>query len=175
MRGTLPSFPKRASFLGIIPAYAGNTGVQSGSAALGRDHPRVCGEHTLLLLGAGPGVGSSPRMRGTRTAVTSPCPTSRIIPAYAGNTASDCCHIGAPRDHPRVCGEHTLISHDIPTYAGSSPRMRGTRYKGGKCRSYVGIIPAYAGNTAAGSIGLSGARDHPRVCGEHYTRHAVCI
>ncbi len=46
MRGTRCGARERQDIGGIIPAYAGNTGVRFESAALGRDHPRVCGEHT---------------------------------------------------------------------------------------------------------------------------------
>ena len=51
---------------GIIPAYAGSTGSRCRSRCLERDHPRVCGEHSI------PGVFVMFRMR--------------IIPAYAGST-----------------------------------------------------------------------------------------
>ena len=47
--------------------------------------------------------------------------------------------------------------------------MRGTH---GRRRIHVrrnGIIPAYAGNTPRLSNGGMEQRDHPRVCGEHYT------
>ena len=50
---------------------------------------------------------------------------------------------------------------------GSSPRMRGAH--GGK-RDLVTIpriIPADAGSTNFGVIGLDGVQDHPRGCGEH--------
>ena len=51
--------------------------------------------------------------------------------------------------------------------AGSSPRMRGTLGVSVRRNVGHGIIPAYAGNTEAGSSFLITPRDHPRVCGEH--------
>ena len=45
MRGTLDQRHHRNGRLGIIPAYAGNTSVPSGTIIPSRDHPRVCGEH----------------------------------------------------------------------------------------------------------------------------------
>ena len=48
--------------------------------------------------------------------------------------------------------------------------MRGTRTV---CAVHIppaGIIPAYAGNTAASLPALGYAGDHPRVCGEHSIR-----
>ena len=37
----------------------------------------------------------------------------------------------------------------------------------------MGIIPAYAGNTAATSTTAEACRDHPRVCGEHMMSHGI--
>ena len=73
----------------------------------------------------------------------------------------------APRDHPRVCGEHYKHRGSITPNPGSSPRMRGTRAvcDGESCR--IRIIPAYAGNTGLVHVRHSGNGDHPRVCGEH--------
>ena len=34
--------------LGIIPAYAGSTGLAKEARSCTRDHPRVCGEHLNL-------------------------------------------------------------------------------------------------------------------------------
>ena len=53
---------------------------------------------------------------------------------------------------------------------GSSPRMRGTQTHPRHQRSTRGIIPAYAGNTGSARTLRRSARDHPRVCGEHWER-----
>ena len=45
MRGTLPSKRESMCSLGIIPAYAGNTGEHQKRRCFRWDHPRVCGEH----------------------------------------------------------------------------------------------------------------------------------
>ena len=86
MRGTpvLRSF--RGLRMGIIPAYAGNTGRQSCRPFWRRDHPRVCGEHSQSVGQLQPWVGSSPRMRGTRVMQCDDRACGGIIPAYAGNT-----------------------------------------------------------------------------------------
>ena len=65
MRGTLYYCRYRGSLRGIIPAYAGNTDPNTVSGYVARDHPRVCGEHDLLVEVDGVLPGSSPRMRGT--------------------------------------------------------------------------------------------------------------
>ena len=131
----------------IIPAYAGSTIIPRAASSFSR--------------------GSSPRMRGARLERTDTMKEIGIIPAYAGSTAS-CSACGkAPRDHPRVCGEHLLTPKRLHRTVGSSPRMRGARQGQGAVRLARGIIPAYAGSTARARIRPHQARDHPRVCGEH--------
>ena len=71
----------------------------------------------------------------------------RIIPAYAGSTSVSPCRRGAPKDHPRVCGEHGLNATSGPPLEGSSPRMRGALQCGALSGSGARIIPAYAGST----------------------------
>ena len=72
-----------------------------------------------------------------------------------------------PRDHPRVCGEHYTLRFGMACALGSSPRMRGTRFRQLEVRRRPGIIPAYAGNTSLLTRFSSMSQDHPRVCGEH--------
>ena len=179
---------RRGLLVGIIPAYAGNTGIWSDIVRFRRDHPRICG--------------------GT---LGTPCPTERctgIIPAYAGNTSSNvllmrsnwdhpricgehsftdiedmgytgssphmrgtrriCCQpTPEPWDHPRICGEHLAVMVMLISISGSSPHMRGTRDTSLGCFHIAGIIPAYAGNTRGVLCGYRGDGDHPRICGEH--------
>ena len=147
MRGTLQQQHRQDRSLGIIPAYAGNTRRSGGSRPRPGDHPRVCGEHPQPSETTSCTSGSSPRMRGTQSEPQISVKSSRIIPAYAGNTAAVLHAVDRLRDHPRVCGEHSDSSVCVMPCSGSSPRMRGTHalLRGGRARA--GIIPAYAGNT----------------------------
>ena len=167
MRGTLRRACTGAVRCGIIPAYAGNTATGEYPLAGIRDHPRVCGEHTLRRIPSDCYQGSSPRMRGTPASCHRIAATRGIIPAYAGNTELPRDWRDTFWDHPRVCGEH----QEKPAYRtrieGSSPRMRGTRRAGPCCAGAVGIIPAYAGNTRRAQSSRPIQPDHPRVCGEH--------
>ena len=131
------------------------------------DHPRVCGEHLTHLLEKGHEQGSSPRMRGARLAVLRDKLRAGIIPAYAGSTSV--CQWGHTKneDHPRVCGEHLGHGVNETIYEGSSPRMRGALCLPSRPRTFLGIIPAYAGSTLRGGAWPRAVRDHPRVCGEH--------
>ena len=132
---------------GIIPADAGNTTWATSGSMTTRDHPRGCGEHRPRSGLPKRGQGSSPRMRGTPSGVTSHPEPIGIIPADAGNTCHPHPHRVSAGDHPRGCGEHR-------------PSM---------CRrpAPIRIIPADAGNTTAAAMGLTADRDHPRGCGEH--------
>ena len=152
---------------GIIPAYAGNTESDRYPFARSGDHPRVCGEHLLVVCVFANCWGSSPRMRGTQGHSRVFPAVRGIIPAYAGNTRLALTVLPVRWDHPRVCGEHPRAPITKFHGAGSSPRMRGTLVKRIVKRVRRGIIPAYAGNTRWTFTGFSRSGDHPRVCGEH--------
>ncbi len=167
MRGTLPSFYHVHDLAGIIPAYAGNTWIVGGFGGFNGDHPRICGEHSMLNAAARASTGSSPHMRGTPSHRLARREHTGIIPAYAGNTWVRFLVNSPPEDHPRICGEHSAsppwwrdmgdhprICGEHPSVfayrrrsAGSSPHMRGTHFARIDGQSESGIIPAYAGNT----------------------------
>ena len=71
---------------GIIPAYAGNTSVESVTSSQPRDHPRLRGEHGFWNSTIGGKGGSSPPTRGTHRRPVWGRDQHGIIPAYAGNT-----------------------------------------------------------------------------------------
>ena len=74
------------------------------------DHPRLRGEH-LQELGVNPNrSGSPPPTRGTLTAIRQHVYSSRITPAYAGNTALLILAVYKSWDHPRLRGEHMLFA-----------------------------------------------------------------
>ena len=64
-RGTLLRLSGRRAGLGIIPAFAGNTNRVGISFLLGKDHPRIRGEHRFFISGNLRRSGSSPHSRGT--------------------------------------------------------------------------------------------------------------
>ena len=116
-------------------------------------------------------------MRGTHHARADGLFQPGIIPAYAGNTMQAGCRKCSSRDHPRVCGEHALPPLRCDSGGGSSPRMRGTQFNIFVIVIVVGIIPAYAGNTATLPTVMRMWKDHPRVCGEHHRGPAekICV
>ena len=173
MRGTLHDWPIHVVVEGIIPAYAGNTPRPRSKSPLPRDHPRVCGEHSMYPSILRDEWGSSPRMRGTLFVNFFYFRRVGIIPAYAGNTSIGIAVPAELRDHPRVCGEHWSLGNESEELEGSSPRMRGTPAIFVPRTLLIGIIPAYAGNTRYPCSPYPTARDHPRVCGEHYHERGV--
>ena len=91
LRGTLrrtSSCPREAR---IIPAPAGNACSRVSTRTRITDHPRACGERTLANFMTIRVAGSSPRLRGTRASLNPREPTSRIIPAPAGNAGTTAC------------------------------------------------------------------------------------
>ena len=167
MRGTHDVIAFHALRPGIIPAYARNTCRNDTRGCCTWDHPRVCGEHGTTLGSKRLKRGSSPRMRGTPEKDMEPYQTGGIIPAYAGNTFRRRRVRVQGGDHPRVCGEHKRLPRTHTTRPGSSPRMRGTLQRSLDMWYFIGIIPAYAGNTQSNTMRGASVWDHPRVCGEH--------
>jgi len=90
-----------------------------------------------------------------------------IIPACAGNTASECHQKTRAWDHPRMRGEHGVVHSRFVETLGSSPHARGTQQAVEEVLDLFGIIPACAGNTIESLIRESGCGDHPRMRGEH--------
>ena len=168
MRGTRVVKFTEAVDLGIIPAHAGNTPPLLPRTSVRRDHPRACGEHLMPGPMVGSLLGSSPRMRGTQLRQHLVRMPAGIIPAHAGNTVKKTVTAAIYGDHPRACGEHSLLPILILIRLGSSPRMRGTPRINQPRISKTGIIPAHAGNTSLCQQKRADKMDHPRACGEHF-------
>ena len=79
MRGTLAFHRLFAAWVGLIPTYAGNTGVSTSLSGTPRAHPHVCGEHAHYFVSSLSPVGSSPRMRGTHLLTWGFIPTHQVL------------------------------------------------------------------------------------------------
>ena len=91
--------------------------------------------------------GSSPHTRGAPRLAQARLCRKRIIPAYAGSTATALSFLRLTQDHPRIRGEHIQKQSADSTGKGSSPHTRGAL--AGRELQLGGhrIIPAYAGST----------------------------
>ena len=130
---------------GITPAYAGKSRGCPAACILRRDHPRVCGEKALLCLSLQQILGSPPRMRGKGIATPVQGSISGITPAYAGKSYLIGTGLSDTKDHPRVCGEKTVLDLSRLVEQGSPPRMRGKADPPSARFRVHGITPAYAG------------------------------
>ena len=86
VRGTQPVPRFQTASSRFIPAGAGNTGQTRNSGGRDPVHPRGCGEHLSENAPSDHCDGSSPRVRGTRSAEGENWRLCRFIPAGAGNT-----------------------------------------------------------------------------------------
>ena len=125
MRGKGYKFLNILAADGITPAYAGKRSGQFLKWHFHWDHPRVCGEKVCFRPCFGFVLGSPPRMRGKAQEWMAEGKAERITPAYAGKSYLIGTGLGDTKDHPRVCGEKSIL-HRPPLYSlGSPPRMRG--------------------------------------------------
>ena len=154
---------------GIIPASAGSTPRTAGFVLAWEDHPRLCGEHFEETVAELSSMGSSPLVRGARDREHSLYLWPGIIPACAGSTPDARTPVWRIRDHPRLCGEHCSGVSATGQRLGSSPLVRGARQGHERRRLQRGIIPACAGSTPFLTSSSALARDHPRLCGEHWS------
>ena len=151
---------------GITPAYAGKREGRAISCASFWDHPRVCGEKVIKSFYVRVFLGSPPRMRGKAAARRDRRGLHGITPAYAGKRARSPPPPSGRWDHPRVCGEKSMMSRVLLFMVGSPPRMRGKVKRNKRFQLADGITPAYAGKSGAFLNPAVAQGDHPRVCGE---------
>ena len=166
-RGARPRCRRPPSDRRIIPAYAGSTSERRRRLPFGRDHPRIRGEHPQDDDVRVYYYGSSPHTRGALVVFSLDPHFRRIIPAYAGSTVTTRGRIPSHADHPRIRGEHQVLTVPGDALEGSSPHTRGALSTGCSCGGQVRIIPAYAGSTDAATLGSHIEADHPRIRGEH--------
>ena len=138
------------------------------SCCLGRDHPRIRGEHLRGFLEVPGYGGSSPHTRGAPHAEPRRRILGGIIPAYAGSTVPCSSRSRSRRDHPRIRGEHMSPQALPPRVMGSSPHTRGARRRNRRPDRGCRIIPAYAGSTIFAHVSSVRRPDHPRIRGEHW-------
>ena len=150
-----------------IPAYAGKTPVMVPRKSFFAEHPRVCGENTLIATVDGNDDGTSPRMRGKLISAHGCHGITRNIPAYAGKTLQAVAKSVSRWEHPRVCGENIATGFCKSNQYGTSPRMRGKLLHGQVRGQVLRNIPAYAGKTPWRTVRYTPHQEHPRVCGEN--------
>ncbi len=94
--------------------------------------PAYAGKRIEVSLTVSYVQGSPPRMRGKASVSTSTSVEPGITPAYAGKSACTQIIVTHGGDHPRVCGEKSLLDERRERQVGSPPRMRGKDCKEAK-------------------------------------------
>ena len=147
MRGTHRPFIACVPAIRFIPAHAGNSTTRGSASGLKPVHPRACGELLHREYVRYDHVGSSPRMRGTRSHI-------QALPKI-------------PTVHPRACGELELVDKGhletwrfIPAHAGNSLEIPA----GGD--GLYGSSPRMRGTQSRNDGFKKGRPVHPRACGE---------
>ena len=151
----------------ITPACAGKTERNRVSSASVTDHPRVCGENFVTADAMPVAFGSPPRVRGKPDGETKALEKERITPACAGKTKCYSRNTMVGADHPRVCGENTMLLTLSKNSVGSPPRVRGKPLSSSATIPRARITPACAGKTPLMNSFSCAPPDHPRVCGEN--------
>ena len=131
------------------------------------------GEHALLLGGLLHLTGSPPHARGARRRCGELAVAGRITPACAGSTGTSRATTRSRGDHPRMRGEHEMVSVTVAETGGSPPHARGAPGIAVQSTESARITPACAGSTPTRSSGRWAPSDHPRMRGEHCVGHGL--
>ncbi len=167
MWGTRVFAPGPGVFCRFIPTHVGNTNPILLFPPQESVHPHACGEH---LDGTAPNVhviGSSPRMWGTHSVRYEDVTIYRFIPTHVGNTSVNTWIWRELSVHPHACGEHVGAVLGGRCWAGSSPRMWGTRAAPAPAALVRRFIPTHVGNTITPMLPPNPPPVHPHACGEH--------
>ena len=160
---------------GNIPACAGTTQPSGRRARWSREHPRMRGDHTLLDCDTVIDAGTSPHARGPLVCRLPPVVAVGNIPACAGTTSTATPTRSGEREHPRMRGDHSLISVPDVELVGTSPHARGPLKADHRRYLDVGNIPACAGTTTPLKWPRRATREHPRMRGDHASSSAAGI
>ena len=152
--------------IGITPAYAGKSQGCHQCRLRCEDHPRICGEKTKKIDMGATVYGSPPHMRGKEGVGAVHVLEQGITPAYAGKSAFTLDKRRAVQDHPRICGEKSLLDERRERQVGSPPHMRGKGHRTNCHSVHLRITPAYAGKRGRSELHGLQPQDHPRICGE---------
>ena len=167
VRGARENLKGGAIRVGLIPACAGSTPYCVPVYGNCGAHPRLCGEHAISEISFWYQRGSSPPVRGAPSGPRVHSQRPGLIPACAGSTGHRVSLVAGAWAHPRLCGEHVVVSPSVIDAWGSSPPVRGAPLDASKATTGDGLIPACAGSTWDSlRVGFP-CRAHPRLCGEH--------
>ena len=126
----------------------------------------MCGEKAHFLFSPDTVIGSPPRVRGKDNSFCGRGWCYRITPACAGKSVFSRIFFWYIQDHPRVCGEKSIVLCKFLRKIGSPPRVRGKDFFVATFNYNFRITPACAGKSTFAPFIYHCNQDHPRVCGE---------
>ena len=147
MRGKLSCFHLNSPAPRITPAGAGKTSSSGLLRAVCWDHPRRCGENIPNTKEKRHEIGSPPQVRGKLRDIRQQGFVLGITPAGAGKTQPYVHCLSSNRDHPRRCGENSLLRAVECFIKGSPPQVRGKLHRNVVIICGRRITPAGAGKT----------------------------
>ena len=150
----------------ITPACAGKSHRRSNLHVQQGDHPRMCGEKSLLPSSPSQRMGSPPHVRGKAVKLAQYFDVTGITPACAGKSPSFRMISNKNGDHPRMCGEKPFRFVDKLGCKGSPPHVRGKDSNSSTQVTSSRITPACAGKRPRMWNRSDPSGDHPRMCGE---------
>ena len=150
----------------ITPACAGKSVRTCTLLFSPWDHPRMCGEKLTRKSAINCGSGSPPHVRGKDANKVLWMEKFRITPACAGKSHRRSNLHVQQGDHPRMCGEKSLLPSSPSQRMGSPPHVRGKAVKLAQYFDVTGITPACAGKSPSFRMISNKNGDHPRMCGE---------
>ena len=155
-----------------IPAWAGETHCRLPLPSMRRVYPRVGGGNSTRPMWVLVRIGLSPRGRGKPFSSSDNNPSSRSIPAWAGETLPSRTLIRLVRVYPRVGGGNSAAGTRVQLVIGLSPRGRGKPRIPIISGKTDGSIPAWAGETPPAANRPHRPPVYPRVGGGNGLRAA---
>ena len=153
------------TWLGSIPACAGEPASDFAAVSVSVVYPRVCGGTSRMMMSSADSRGLSPRVRGNRCRHLPSAYRPGSIPACAGEPPIIGPYGGGSAVYPRVCGGTARARHPVRSDCGLSPRVRGNPGGLRWCSNPRRSIPACAGEPPCWRVVITPWGVYPRVCG----------
>ena len=131
------------------PAHAGKSGLSRAVLHQARDHPRLRGEKSAVMVCMPLTTGSPPPTRGKEIRSLYHPRKLGITPAHAGKSSATTKTSRSRGDHPRTRGEERICRRKRTAELGSPPHTRGKGLYQIYQRFCLRITPAYAGKSVS--------------------------
>ena len=135
------------SHLRIIPTRMGTSLDKFGGENGDRDHPHAYGDKFCPQRYECRKSGSSPRVWGQASFISSDYNNYRIIPTRMGTSPAEQTRLVSRQDHPHAYGDKKGVLLGYRQLPGSSPRVWGQDHHSRDLRYSFGIIPTRMGTS----------------------------